>query len=292
MSKLVGFICFLALICVSVLAQDAKKATQVSITDFEIVVSDSSDEIDIKQGKRFKTEYPNAITTAIPAEFFQHVYVNYKLKNKQTGAALRAHQSFVRIVNSETQQESFVVAHYDASKGYSAHVVVKDLKEDFRGGKHKYEFSLIVGDSAVIPLQWAFASNVNLKLNTSTVVSDAAFGIKPEIKHAFRVPEKRPPQTISFAFTIAVLAPIAILVIGWPLAGANLWNFPTGGVFIYAVAFQATIGAIFALYFFYWVGLNMMQTLTYLGCLSVPLLFFGSKTLNHLATVSAKSHTD
>lgn len=51
------------------------------------------------------------------------------------GAAIEAHQALVRIVNTQTQQDSFVVAQYDGSKGYSAHIVVKDLKDDFTYGK-------------------------------------------------------------------------------------------------------------------------------------------------------------
>jgi len=263
------------------------------VTDFEITVSDSTDEIDIKQGKKTKAEFPSSISAAISAESFQHIYVTYKLKNKQTGAALQAHQSLVRIVNSESQEESFVVARYDATKGYSAHIAVKDLKDEFHASRNVYEFYLIAGDSSfAAPLHWKVATAVNLKLNTTSTRKASPFEVRSEIKHAFRTPEKRPPATISFAFTIAVLAPAAILVIGWPLVGANIWNFPTGAAFIPAVAFQATLGAILALYFFYWVGLNMMQTLSYLGVLSVPFLFFGSKTLNHLATAAAKLHSD
>ena len=36
---------------------------------------------------------------------------------------------------------------------------------------------------------------------------------RPEIKHQFRVPEKRPPQVVSDAFTIACLAPAFLLLI-------------------------------------------------------------------------------
>jgi len=289
---IIRLLCLFGLICIAfVCAQD--KGISVSITDVEIVVSDSADQIDIKQGKKFKAEYPTAVSNAVSVESFQHIFVNFKLKNKQTGAAVRAHQAVVRIIHTGTQEDSFVVAEYNAAKGYSAHVVVKDLRNDFHAGKDNYEFELIVGDASFsAPVSWKLASNVNLKLN-ATAATESPFGARPEIKHVFRVPEKRPPATISFAFTIAVLAPIAILVIGWPLAGANLWNFPTGAAFIPAVAFQVTVGAILALYFFYWAGLNMMQTLTYLSFLFVPFLFFGSKTLNHLATATAaKSHTD
>lgn len=283
-------------VLISVVCGQANKSpVHVSVTDVEIIVSDSSDAIDVRQGKKVKVEYPNKADNAIAAELFQHVFVDFKVKNKQSGSVVEAHQALLRVVNSQTQQDSFVVAQYDSAKGYSAHFLVKDLKDDFTFGKDSFDLELIIGDASIAnPITWKLASNVNFKLNNSRLALDDPFKPKAAITHAFRQPEKRPPATISFAFTLAVLAPILILVVGWPLVGANMWNFPTGAAFINAVAFQATVGAIFALYFFYWVGLNMIQTLTYLAVLFVPLLFFGSKTLNYLATLSAakKTHSE
>ena len=38
----------------------------------------------------------------------------------------------------------------------------------------------------------------------------------------FREPEKRPPATVSYAFTVLVLMPILILLVAWKLLGVNL----------------------------------------------------------------------
>lgn len=45
-------------------------------------------------------------------------------------------------------------------------------------------------------------------------IPDSPFAAKKEIQHIFRLPEKRPPLAISSAFTLAVLAPWAILFFG------------------------------------------------------------------------------
>lgn len=97
------------------------------------------------------------------------------------------------------------------------------------------------------------------------------------------------------AFTFAALAPVLVLLLGVCLArakltlqlaivGANLRNFPTSGLdFLSAVLFQVVLGAILTLYAFYWLQLNMIQTLQYLAVLFVVFLVVSNRTLNYLA---------
>jgi len=130
---------------------------------------------------------------------------------------------------------------------------------------------------------WKVAT-LSISLPNSTVSPHVnPYAPRPVIEHNFRKAEKRPPQTISFAFTIAVLSPCFFLFVGLIRVGANIRNFPFGAGFIWAVGFQACLGAILALFAFYWLALNMVQTLFYLGVLSVPTVFFAQKTLNNLA---------
>jgi len=105
---------------------------------------------------------------------------------------------------------------------------------------------------------------------------------KPEIHHQFRQAEKRPTSAVSSFFTLAVLAPLALLFIGWGAVGANLKNFPTGSDALSALGFHASLGAVLALFVIYWLSLNMMTTLIYMGVLAVPSAFFAHATLNAL----------
>jgi oligosaccharyltransferase complex subunit delta (ribophorin II) len=70
--------------------------------------------------------------------------------------------------------------------------------------------------------------------------------------------------------------------------GANFGNYPSGIAALYALGFQASLGAILALYALYWLQLNMMETLRYLLILLVPTFFFGVKTLNALSASKTK----
>ena len=56
---------------------------------------------------------------------------------------------------------------------------------------------------------------VDVKPNVDGLQTHIVEGIKPEIKHTFRQPEKRPPAIISNAFTILCLVPILIMIGCW-----------------------------------------------------------------------------
>ena len=56
---------------------------------------------------------------------------------------------------------------------------------------------------------------VDVKPNVDGLQTHIVEGIKPEIKHTFRQPEKRPPAIISNAFTVLCLVPILIMIGCW-----------------------------------------------------------------------------
>jgi len=221
----------------------------------------------------------------------QHAFVDFKVKSQASGKPIQVHQAFVRISNpSNKQQEAVFIAKY-TQKQYSVHLVQDDLVEAFAGQSGVYDVDLIVGDSFVHnPFSWKIAKiNVKFPADLKVHKSDDPFTTKKDIVHQFRKEEVRPPQSISMAFTGAVLAPSLIFLIGLLAIGANLKNFPSGSNAIFALGFQTVLGAILALYGFYWLKLNMMQTLLYLGALLIPFLFFAHRTLNHLASFSKSS---
>ena len=55
----------------------------------------------------------------------------------------------------------------------------------------------------------------DVKPNVDGLQTHIVEGIKPEIKHTFRQPEKRPPAIISNAFTVLCLVPILIMIGCW-----------------------------------------------------------------------------
>jgi len=253
---------------------------QISISDATVVISDSADSQDVAEGRKYRPEFPNAVDSKVTAEHFHHLTFTFKLKNQGTGKAVQPHQVFTSIGNSK--DEVVYPANYDG-KQFLVHFSFEEVANVL----HKsgdFSLSLTVGDISIsTPIQWKVATiHISFPNKTSFDVPNP-FAPKPEIAHMFRLPESRPKKTVSLAFTAAVLSPALFLFIGLIRVGANLSNFPVGSGFIWAVGFQACFGAILALFVLYWLALNMVQTLIYLGVLSVPTILFAQKTLNNLA---------
>jgi len=299
--SVIVFLFFVSCVCVyhvsssetSSESAQSKKIGQATIGDCKLVLSDSQDSQEIAEGRKFKCEYPNAIDEILLVEHFQHLYLDFKVKSKTTGKPISVHQTLLKIYNTKNQQEFYAVAT-NTGKQYSAHISFADIADDFYGSSGEYKLELIIGDALIQnPFSWKVAAlNVTFSNETSSQ-PESPFAAKPEIAHKFRIPEKRPPQTISFAFTMAVLSPFLVLFIGLFKVGANISNFPTGGLsFIYALGFQACLAGIFALFALFWLKLNMVQTLIYLGLLSLPTLFFSHQALNQLAASSTKAKTE
>jgi len=262
-----------------------KVLTTASISDAQLIVSDTADAQDTNSATKYSVEAGKTLDKAVDVEEFQTLIFNYKLRN-QAGKALAVQQAFLKISNKNNE---FIAVSKISGKSMTSQISMRDLREHFLAEAGTYNLEIIVGDSFVHnPVQFKIASlNVKYSNETRYEVEPSPFSPKPEIVHMFRPAETRPDASVSFAFTIACLAPILIFLIGLLRVGANAGNFPSGVASMYALAFQGCIGAILALFALYWFKLNMMQTLNYLLLLSVPTLFFGVKTLNAVAAQSA-----
>jgi hypothetical protein len=88
---------------------------------------------------------------------------------------------------------------------------------------------------------------------------------------------------VSLAFAVLAVAPLAaLLLVLLPRAGGSLRAFPSGVGAASAVAFHTLLGAVLVIYSLYFYELNMMQVLTYVGALALPLLFSGRSLLSSL----------
>ncbi|VDM78356.1 unnamed protein product [Strongylus vulgaris] len=84
---------------------------------------------------------------------------------------------------------------------------------------------------------------------------------KPEIRHIFRQPEKRPHPLFSDIFTAVCLAPFLLLFVLWHRVGTNFTNMPDR---VWTPLFHIGLISMFGLYIAYWLQLNMFDTLKYL----------------------------
>lgn len=257
---------------------EVKVTTQVSIENVEIGVADKDQ---TTAARTTKVQYPGKASTVFEADYHQKIIVKFQLKDKADGTKMSAHQTFLKLTNQKTNQEIIFVADaasnkFDLDIGSSA--------GQFGHLSGKYSMELIIGDAVIEnPFSWALGE-VSLNFPEGQTPKDKGldrYAKKPEIKHLFREPEKRPAAVVSTVFTFLVLSPVLILVLLWMKIGVNVSNFPMS---LSAVGFHLCLAAIFGLYYLYWVELNMFQTVRYLGLLALPTFIFGNRLLSGIAS--------
>jgi len=262
-----------------------KVVTSIELADAELVVTNSKDidedvvdRIALEVGKKHKKE----VTIAAG----KHLFLTFRLKNKVSGKNLQVQQAFVTFTDATSKQDVFFVVPVDtAKKVYKLHV---DLAK-FKGPSGVYSLRVLIGDPSIDnSFEWDAAS-VSFKFASEAAQSHPSiYDAKPEIHHIFRKPDSRPPRTVSQAFTLLALAPIALLIVGWLIVGINFGNFPSGIAAIYALLFHVALIATLGVLGLFWLELTIFDTLKYLGYAGVPLLFFGQQTFRALATQKPK----
>jgi len=260
---------------------EVKVTTKVLVENVEIGVADKDQS---SAARTTKLVHPNKAASTLEADYHQKVVMKFQLRERSTGQLMSAHQTFVRLTNLNTKQEIIFVAEADSSLTNKFDLDVGASAKEFASVSGKYSMELIVGDAVIEnPFAWLLA-DISLTFPEGGKAKQDAmsqYSKKPEIKHKFNVPEKRPPATVSLAFTGLVLLPLGILIVLWIKLGVNVSNFPMN---LSAIGFHVCLAGIFGLYYLYWTKLNMFLTLRYLSMLAIPTFFFGNRLLSSLAS--------
>ena len=246
--------------------------------------------IDIEQGVSegglTTVSPPSKLGKILEADHHHKVILKFSL-NDETNAKMRVHQAFVILKNVESGAEIAFVAEPDSKSVYKFDMEVKSKAKEFDGKSGKYELRLIIGDAVISnPISWHLADlNLQFPAPASDVDSSAPTtennrAAKPEIRHMFREPEKRPPAFVSSVFTLLCLAPLAVMLVLWLSLGVNVSGFPLS---LSSLGFHAGLGAIFGLYYYFWLSLDMFQTIKYLIMIGIVTFLCGNSLLVKVA---------
>lgn len=223
----------------------------------------------------------------------------FHVKSKGSTKSVTVQQAFILLTPKDNPEDVFYyAAKYDASKkAYSA--VASMARQNARGAS--FTVKLLIGDSYVDnSISWEVAS-VTIKSDKAATATttkqeekksiDASLvgvtSYKPQILHKFRPAEVRANSYISRLFTLIVLAPFGIFVLGLLFVGLNFGNCPSGLGFIFAVAFHAGIIANAYVIYLFFAENNLFDTLRLL-CYTVPPTFFvGQRALRAIAAKRA-----
>ncbi|KAI8097276.1 Oligosaccharyltransferase subunit Ribophorin II-domain-containing protein [Halteromyces radiatus] len=109
------------------------------------------------------------------------------------------------------------------------------------------------------------------------------FEWQPEIHHQFRPDESMPATWFSQLFSLLVLSPWLILVLGWMVIGITPSKVMSGlssqrGIWI--LAFVSSLAVTDYLFYLYWTQWNIFKTLTYVAGWSLVLFTTGQLALS------------
>ncbi|CAD8143398.1 unnamed protein product [Paramecium pentaurelia] len=214
-------------------------------------------------------EYP-AILNANEKSFL-HVIIKTKKQVKSQVAIRLVHPKHP----SATTQ---VFAEYDTKRKIYYGII------DFGDPDHVtplnaiYQVELLLADSNVLPKRWSF-----LKIDTkfqaqTTFQNDNYYKLPQEIVHQFNQEQPEVPFLfVSFFVVIIVIAFVFFLRI---LSNLNLSfdKLPKDNSTI-VYLFLALIIGLFVVLTLFWIKLNLIETVTVLGILSVPLVVVGNYAL-------------
>jgi oligosaccharyltransferase complex subunit delta (ribophorin II) len=256
--------------------------TAISVKNSEFAVFDSQ----LTKPAKYTSLTFNAKLPNVPSvDSHQKVQLKFNVidnNNKE----ITVHQAFVALIHAETGREVVYVAEPDkTSKQYTFELNLNTHSKDFAGVSGKYALRLLLGDAkASNAINWHFGDLLLSVPPTETPAvkksKQIIYNPLPEIKHEFREQEKRPSILVSDVFTIICATPLLLLLILWLRVGINFGNIQFS---LWALGFHVGLGAIFGLYFVFWLKLNAFVAMKYLLLAGVPTFVCGQRLLHGLA---------
>jgi len=255
-----------------------KVLTTISVDNVELKVLDAEQ---TTTGKTVKLDFPSLGSEKINVDYKERILLNFNVLDAATKKAMLVHQAFVKLTHTASGAEIIYVAEPANTKLYMFDLDLGQAAQDFNSKSGAYSLSVILGDAVITnPTNW-HAVDIDINFPAADSSKDPGlYEAKPEIRHVFREPEPRPSTVVSNAFTLLCLSPILIMLALWAKVGVNVSNFP---VSLPAIGFHVGLASIFLLYTYFWLELNMFQTVKYLTVLGVVTFLCGNSLLASIA---------
>ncbi|XGW22070.1 hypothetical protein V3C99_004771 [Haemonchus contortus] len=246
------------------LSTTLKSSDEVMVEDFKVGALEKDDVV--SGAKLVSVAQFSKYGKVIEADNTKRLYMSFSVKSKVSRRLVQPHQVFI-LFKHVSGGEVFYTADVQTGGKYLVDINLAKAHKDFEGVFGKYTAYLIIGDATIrTSLNWPFADfMLTLPPAPVEVVPKSQrinYDKLPEINHVFRHPEKRPSTVVSDAFTLICLSPLLLLLVLWLRIGLNFDNVPLN---VWTLTFHGSLAALFALYFVFWLQLNMFETLKYLA---------------------------
>ncbi|PTB68776.1 hypothetical protein BBK36DRAFT_1191910 [Trichoderma citrinoviride] len=209
------------------------------------------------------------------------------LTTKEGSKAKRPHQAFLVVKEASGLEAPFPLTVKESGKG-TVEITQKDLPVQLLLSQEPLEASLVLGSfgstkGSVTPV-FDFAVKLDPATAAPKYEKPLRYGKLAEIHHIFRADPKNPPKIVSLAFSLAVLASIPALFIGWFAIGGNFAHAQkalSSAPISHAVFFGSII-AMEGVFFLYYTKWNLFQTLPAIGAVGVAAFLSGTKALGEV----------
>ncbi|KAF4124914.1 oligosaccharyltransferase complex subunit delta (ribophorin II) [Geosmithia morbida] len=207
------------------------------------------------------------------------------LTTKSGSSAKKPHQAFLMVREESGLEAPFALTLKGSGKGT---VEIKDLPVQLLVSPKPLKASLVLGsfgsDQATISPAFDIVLQLDANANTPVVEPSLRYGKQPNIHHIFRGDPKSPPIIVSIVFSLAVVATVPALFIGWTVIGGNLSHAKEAlsNAPIAHVGFLGSIIAMEGVFFLYYSGLKLFSVLPFMGAVGLVAVLSGSKALGEV----------
>eukprot|EP01134_Creolimax_fragrantissima_P004257 CFRG4257T1 len=230
--------------------------------------------VNSKAGESIASEriaYPQSSTTVFEVKETDKFTVSFDLTSAGT-----PEQVAVRLSEVDGKDRSKTIKAGMSDGKYTA---IMDFGTK-RGPKMQagvYSVDILVGGLKITPLIWtagkvAIASNFKRKAKSGNVPLET-------LEYTFSKGFEVPSSTMGFIFTLIVLLPFVGLFSAWRLIGVNMKQFNPS---LSSLVFHSSLAAMYALFIWFWVELNMYTTIIYFMPIGLVMFLSGNKTLKNL----------
>ncbi|XKL62653.1 hypothetical protein PGB90_002486 [Kerria lacca] len=205
-----------------------KYTYNIKIENFQIGVIDSEQTSSTNLNKLV---YPNKLKEKLNVDSQQRLIIKFSLKDENQDKSMKVQQAFIKLIHRINKNEVNFVCQFDSNRNFKLTIDTSNSGKIFNYISGDYEIILIIGDMLISSsIKWSLATiKFKFLLDQPVTQSEEMYYYyypKPEIKHLFREPERRPPAVVSNIFTGFVLSPLLILLILWMKLKINMNNFP------------------------------------------------------------------
>lgn len=232
--------------------------------------------------RRVPLRYPHSLAQPITVDHFQRLELRAAMQGPSGVPLPAVHQAFLRFVHRVHGLEVVVPATERMRDGEVA--VAMDMATyapRFGQVDGSYDVFLLVGDAALGESWiWHIGAVTLVFVTPQPYRGRAALAYTsplPAVTYKLREPDARPSATLALLFTALAPLPLALLLISWWYAGANLRGYRLS---VSSLLFHAGIGGMLLVLVLFWLRLNIFQAFYWLAGIGSATYFAGHYTLS------------